>query len=462
MTIIAAVDLTPISVHAARTAARLARKLGDKLLLVRVLEPVSGLYPELSAAAGFSFPDIEGPLRKVNVETLENLRLSLLDEGVEIEARVLLGKPGKVLASCAHDEGARLIVVGSQGHGVMATTLMGSVAQRTVLESTCPVLTVRETAAPFDEWMGGKRPLRILVGVDRTPATAAALAWIGELRQAGPCDVVMVHEYWPPAEYVRLGLRGPREMGGTDPEVAAVLQRDLEAQLPALPGPGRVSLRIVGSWSRIGDGLAKEAAADRADLVVVGTHQPHGWDRIKMGSSALSALQWSATSVLCVPLRARAAEADPAHTEVPVIRSVLVATDFSDLGNSAIPQAYALLRGTGGTVELCHVHEHGLPHPVYVFDAKEQAMPAQLRRELEAKLEALVPAQAASLGITSRATVVDGGSAGTEIIQAARRSGADVIVVATHGRGGVGRALLGSVAESVVRQSDRPVHVVRG
>jgi hypothetical protein len=73
----------------------------------------------------------------------------------------------------------------------------------------------------------------------------------------------------------------------------------------------------------------------------------------------------------------------------------------------------------------------------------------------------MILAPAASLGITSHVTVVDGGAAGTEIGQTARRVGADVIVLATHGRGGLGRALLGSVAESVIRERDRPVHVVQ-
>jgi nucleotide-binding universal stress UspA family protein len=461
MTIIAATDFSPTSLNAARTAARLARKLGDKLLLVRVLEPVAAIFPELSTAGGIPVPDITEPLRQVNLETLTNLRASFASEGGEVEARLLEGRPAAVLSACALEENARLVVVGTHGRGALAALFLGSVAQGTVLHAPCPVLVIRETVAPFEEWAAGKRPLRILLGVDRTPATTAALAWISELRKVGPCDVVMVHEYWPPAEYARLGLRGPRELGESDPEVVAVLERELQAELGVLAGEGQVTLHIRPSWARVGSALGHEAEARKADLIVVGTHQPHGWERLTMGSSALSTLQAAKTAVLCVPGRSRRPEAVPVQAEIPVVRSVLVATDLSALGNAAIPQAYALLRGSGGVVELCHVHEGPLPSPIYAY-ASSSTMTAQRRQDLEQQLRGLVPAQAAGLGITTHVTVIDGGTPADQIVQAARRLGADVIVLSSHGRSGLGRTVLGSVAEAVVRHSERPVHVVRG
>jgi nucleotide-binding universal stress UspA family protein len=461
MTILAAVDFSPISVNAARSAARLARKLGDKLVLVRVLEPVSAIFPELATAAGTTVPDISEPLRRANLETLKNLRASLSNEGVAVETRLLEGRPAAVLASAAHEENARLIVMGTHGRGAVAALFLGSVAQGAVMHAPCPVLVVRESLTPFDAWVAGQRPLRVLVGVDRTPASEAALAWVGELRKAGPCEVVLLNEYWPPAEYARLGLRGPRELGTADPEVVAVIERELAADLHELAGEGQVTLRIKPSWERLGSALAHEAEAMAADVVIVGTHQPHAWARLKMGSSALSTLQNTSTAVLCVPARARAAEVLPVRAAVPVIRSVLVATDLSEQGNAAIPHAYGLLRGAGGVVEICHVHEGALPSPIHAY-ASDGTLTSQRRKELERELRGLVPAAAPGQDIATHVTIVDGGSAAQQIVQAARRLVADVIVIASHGRSGLGRAVLGSVAEAVIRQSDRPVHVVRG
>jgi nucleotide-binding universal stress UspA family protein len=310
MVTIAAIDLSPISLNAARSAARLARKLGDRLLLVRVLEPVSTFYPELLL---LGMQDLDEPVRKANQEALENLCVALADEGVEIEIRLLSGLPAQSLAGCAREENARLIVMGTHGRGASGRLLAGSVAQRTVLEAPCPVLVLREDAAPFQDWLAGKRPLRIVVGVDRTPASQAALSWIGQLRRAGPCDVIMVHEYWPPEEYPRLGLRGPHEPGKTDPEIAAVLRRELEQRLPPLPGQGQVALRIEAAWARVGDGLAEDAETEKADLVVVGTHQPHFWERLKTGSAALATLHTSKVPVVCVPGGPPATEPTPAR-----------------------------------------------------------------------------------------------------------------------------------------------------
>jgi nucleotide-binding universal stress UspA family protein len=72
-----------------------------------------------------------------------------------------------------------------------------------------------------------------------------------------------------------------------------------------------------------------------------------------------------------------------------------------------------------------------------------------------------VPREAERLGITTRITVVDGVRAAPGILQTAHRLGTDAIVLASHGRAGLTRAPLSSVAEEVVRQSDQPVLVVR-
>ena len=139
---------------------------------------------------------------------------------------------------------------------------------------------------------------------------------------------------------------------------------------------------------------------------------------------------------------------------------MLAPTDLSEIGNAAIPHAYALLRATGGVVELCHVHEHGLPYPAYAFDETHRLTPAA-REALVNSMRALIPAEADALGITTHVSVIDGGKAAETIVQAAERLKVDAISLASHGRGGLARAVLGSVAEAVVHHSARPVLVVR-
>src|SRR6185436_15381482 len=144
---------------------------------------------------------------------------------------------------------------------------------------------------------------------------------------------------------------------------------------------------------------------------------------------------------------------------VPRILTVLAPTDLSDIGNAAIPHAYALLRATGGVVELCFVAEHGLPHPAYVYDLPDRLTAAE-RAQIEKQLRALVPADAAGLGITTHVSVIDGGKPAETIVAAAERLNVDAISIGSHGRSGVARAVIGSVAEAVVCGARRPVLIV--
>jgi nucleotide-binding universal stress UspA family protein len=142
----------------------------------------------------------------------------------------------------------------------------------------------------------------------------------------------------------------------------------------------------------------------------------------------------------------------------PRRRHILAATDFSESGNRAVAYAYELARA-GGTVTLCHVHERALPPPAYGYTDERGALGEAQRREVEDRLRALIPSDAG--GVPTSLAVVDGGHADTAIVQEANRAGADAICVGSHGRGGMARALLGSVAESVARRAQRPVLIVR-
>jgi nucleotide-binding universal stress UspA family protein len=146
---------------------------------------------------------------------------------------------------------------------------------------------------------------------------------------------------------------------------------------------------------------------------------------------------------------------------LPRVLTVLAPTDLSEVGNAAIPHAYALLRGTGGVVELCHVREHGLPTPPYAYDVPEWLTKAE-REGIENRLRALVPAEADRLGITTHVSVIDGGAAAEAIVAAAERLNVDAVSLGSHGRGGLARAMMGSVAEAVVRRCRRPILIVPG
>jgi nucleotide-binding universal stress UspA family protein len=149
-------------------------------------------------------------------------------------------------------------------------------------------------------------------------------------------------------------------------------------------------------------------------------------------------------------------------------RRLLVTTDFSPLGNAAIPHAYTLLEGYGGTIILCHVTEvYGPPNPRYAHYATWSALSEQerveLRQTLLHSLESLVIEQTHAGGIvTTEVRVIETPLLVYEAIcQEAKALDVDLIVMASHGHSGMARLVLGSVAEHVLRSADRPVLIVR-
>lgn len=157
-----------------------------------------------------------------------------------------------------------------------------------------------------------------------------------------------------------------------------------------------------------------------------------------------------------------------ADAVLPMYRKVLVTTDFSPLGNSAVPHAYAVLANGGGAVILCHVLEApGLPNPLYAHYSPGKALSGEEREELRQALlralEELVPEEARRRRavVTEVRAVETQGAVHEAICQEAKALDVDLIVMASHGHSGMAHLFLGSVAERVLRSADRPVLIVR-
>jgi nucleotide-binding universal stress UspA family protein len=212
--------------------------------------------------------------------------------------------------------------------------------------------------------------------------------------------------------------------------------------------------RFPTSHGRLADDLAIEAEVLLPDLVVMGVGK-RTLGRLT-GLTPQAALHAIKIPVVCVPESLR----PPPVDGIPVVQTVMVGTDMSDFSNQAIPGAYSLLRGTGGRVEICFVYERGVgTESAMDLPAESPPLPS-LKDEIEIKLRQLIPREAASLGIESAVRVVEASSADEGLVHEAERIGADVLVIASHGTTGIKRALLGSVADKIVRHSTRPVLVL--
>ena len=143
-------------------------------------------------------------------------------------------------------------------------------------------------------------------------------------------------------------------------------------------------------------------------------------------------------------------------------RRILHATDFSTASVPAFAKALALARQERAELRLVHVMT---PPAMFLEDSYLSArtfreVQSRARRAVEDRLARLL-ARAKRAGVRGGADVREGLPA-DEIIRAARRRRADLIVVGTHGRSGFARAVLGSVAARVVTLARCPVLTVRG
>jgi universal stress protein A len=146
-------------------------------------------------------------------------------------------------------------------------------------------------------------------------------------------------------------------------------------------------------------------------------------------------------------------------------RKILVTTDFSEAGDHAVAHAFRLAADHGAEVVLCHVFEMIVaPNPLYAQYYPTDLLSPEVREraEIDARNALLerVP-KSGPLVAVPHSTVIAHGTPSEEIIRLAQQEGADLIVIATHGRTGLRHLLLGSVAERVVRQASCPVLVVR-
>ena len=146
-------------------------------------------------------------------------------------------------------------------------------------------------------------------------------------------------------------------------------------------------------------------------------------------------------------------------------KRILIAIDGSDLAGRALRHGLEVAKLAGSEVAIVTVSEpptmaaSGFAGMAGGFDLTPEIMEAQVEGARKALREATEVAAAA--GITAKPVLVENRFAGEGIIEAAQDFGADLIVMGSHGRSGLGRLLLGSQTSNVLAHSKIPVLVTR-
>ncbi|HEV7556878.1 MAG TPA: universal stress protein [Kofleriaceae bacterium] len=416
MSIICGTDLSEASAGVLEVALALAAQRENKtVVLVHVIDPETGGSPE------------------ERDEAIEKARAALdaiATSYPTVRAELVAGPPDQTLCGFAETEGADLIVIAARSTGG-SLLMLGSTAEKVIARTTVPVVAVRDPA-PWLAFAKGERPLRVLLGIDESATCDLGIQWTQALRKHAPVDVVLGAIYYPDDAAAYYGLHA-RHLVDRDPEIEQLMSRDLLRRFGSDDGQGAVTARVRRGLGRIGDHLLELAKEENVDAIVVGTSQKTGLGRL--GSVSTVIVHDATESVVCVPPNATVAQ-----TSVPLLHRALVATDMSSFANRAVPYAFAM---AGGEVHLVHVVKED-------EDVDES--------ELSRQLYALTPKNARQ---AVSAHVVRGDDAATALAQTAARLGVDVVCIASHGRSGISRAIVGSVADRLLRATHIPVLVLR-
>jgi nucleotide-binding universal stress UspA family protein len=404
MPIICGTDLSAASAGALEVARALATQRGEsEVVLVYVID-------DEDAA--------------ITARTKLEALITSAGPGPTIRGELVVGAADTTLVSFADTEGSDLIVIAASSHPGSLLRL-GSTAEKVIATTRVPVIVVRDPA-PLLKFARGERTLRLLLGVDDSVACDVGIQWVHALRTRGPVEVELGAIYYPDDAAHHYGLHA-KMVVDRDPEIERLLSRDLLRRFGETERVEALPRRGLG---RIGDHLIELANETSVDAIVVGTGQKTGLERLGSVSSVI--VHDARQSVICIP-----PSAIVPTMRVPTISNVLVATDLSPFANRAVPWAYAI----GSEIHLAHVVEDDT-----------EIDEADLRRQLIA----LAPQ-----GKSLEPHVVRGDDAAEAIAQTAARLGCDAICIASHGRSGISRALVGSIADKLIRATRKPVLVLR-
>jgi nucleotide-binding universal stress UspA family protein len=201
----------------------------------------------------------------------------------------------------------------------------------------------------------------------------------------------------------------------------------------------------------IAESLNNYASENGTDMLVICTHGRSGIQRWLQGSIANRIIQLILKPVLI--LRPRRDEIHP----VPEYKRLLVSLDGSEFAERVLPWVRASTQ-FDSQVLLLHVPE--VPE-AEEFGAMVEEIEALRKQAEEQAMEYLtrIASELEEEGIQTR-VIIKGSRPAETIVSVAREEEADVILLATHGRGGMDRLFMGSVADRVIQYSHRPVFLV--
>ena len=273
------IDETAAAAAAARVAVDEGRARGWPVPAGRC-----GAYPG-RPGAGPGAPPAGGGARPRS-PALDRLLRDALGSRVDEVARTVDEVDFAVSGLLHHVDAGDLLVLGPSRPGLTHGLVSGSVTQRCLRRTPCPVAVVHDGAVP--------PPERVAVGVDGSDPAHAALLWGLAQARARRLPLHLVHAWEVPL------LAAPVPLDPLDPAHREAARAELDRVVAALPP----SARDVDVEPVLVDGPASDVLLERSeqgDLVVVGTRGIGGVAALLLGSTALRLSQLAPAPVVLVP-----------------------------------------------------------------------------------------------------------------------------------------------------------------
>jgi nucleotide-binding universal stress UspA family protein len=257
-------------------------------------------------------------------------------------------------------------------------------------------------------------------------------------------------------------LRGPleRERERIDPESRVTATAEAQAYLDTLVGQlaarGDVA-DAVTPYAEPATAILEETRLRHVGLIVMTTHGRGGPDRWAHGSVAAAVLAAAPVPVLLTR------DWRPQHPGAPFGErpAILVPLDGSAFGEAVLPLARDLAEVLGGELVLARVATPPPPRPLELGFPDIGAEVAVAKGEAVDYLARLAEHVTPGVPIRRIVRIAAIGSVADTLLAIGRESGAACIAMATHGRTGTRRALLGSVADRLLREGEIPLMLVR-
>ena len=287
----------------------------------------------------------------------------------------------------------------------------------------------------------------ILVPYDGSTTSARALPYAAAISKIGePARIVLLT--------VLPTRQEPDSPNGTmaRQDWERTSRRKLQNAARRLRGMGVGTVDLETRWSvQTDEEIVAAAKEHNASLIVIGTHGRSGLSRALLGSTAMSVVRESHVPCMLVPPGRPLRDFKLTRALLPI--------DGSQISAQALPLAIDLANA-GVQIEVLRVLPPSATMVPFAVPGAEGYLPVNLIEDLAAAAEEDVKEAIAKLPKGASGTTLVG-SPSLAIIEQAASKKADLIVMTTHARTGLGRVFLGSVADRVIRTAEIPVIVVR-